>query len=244
MARLPLGATRSRPSRVTRVIAARVGPSAQKVTTSAGSLPPKKKVRQLPRPAVVRPIRDLGRWSSERPDELPGLQTAKSLLPVAGPELLWNPCATARRFPTHASPETGAADKRPVVRTHSADHVPHCRAPGPPVTPPRLRSGCDGGWNNSTANSGYLFPAWSAELEGILLLFIQHGCLECASCPRQRSPGSLPSSTPDPYNNFRPPPDIQGAPPGDLIVYFIKNYDPEELAWSIAENGYGEKSHF
>ena len=44
----------------------------------------------------------------------------------------------------------------------------------------------------------------------------------------------------DPYN-FRLPPEMQGAPPGDLFVYFIKNYDPEELAWSIAENGYWEE---
>jgi len=42
-------------------------------------------------------------------------------------------------------------------------------------------------------------------------------------------------------DNFRLPPEMQGAPQEDLFVYFIKNYDPEELAWSMAENGYWEE---
>jgi hypothetical protein len=42
-------------------------------------------------------------------------------------------------------------------------------------------------------------------------------------------------------DNFRLPPEMQGAPQNDLFVYFIKNYDPEELAWSMAENGYWEE---
>ncbi len=44
----------------------------------------------------------------------------------------------------------------------------------------------------------------------------------------------------DPHN-FRLPPEMQGAPQEDLLVFFVKNYDPEEIAWSLAENGYWEE---